>query len=136
MELAAVRAGGTACVARLGEGWYGHEHDKDHAWFWSRGHGTLALESWPKDPAALRLEFAARAVSPGDLVIRQDGHEIWRGRIGVDLSTRQSVPISLANGRGTLEFATDIPPVRESAASDARLLAFALYDPRLSVTKP
>lgn len=135
-ELAAVRARGTACVARLGEGWYGREHDREHAWFWSRGFGTLTLEAWPKDAAALRLKFAARAVSPGDLVIRQDGRQIWRGRIGVDLSARQSVPIPLASGLGTLEFAADIAPIRESAASDARLLAFALYDPRLSVTKP
>ena len=135
-ELSAVRARGTACVARLGDGWYGREHDRDHVWFWSRGASTLALEAWPKDPATLRLEFAARAVSPSSLVIRQNGREIWRGQVSVDLSARQSVPISLANGRGTLELAADIPPIRESAAPDARLLAFALYDPRLSVAKP
>ncbi len=135
-EFAAVRAGGTACVARLVEGSYSREHDRDHVWFWSRGETRLTLEAWPKDATALRLEFAARAVSAGRLVLRQDGREVWRGKIGVETSGRQSVPILLTRGRGTLEFAADIPPIRESAASNARLLAFALYDPRLLVTKP
>jgi hypothetical protein len=42
----------------------------------------------------------------------------------------------LAPGRSLLLFSTDTPATRESTAADARALAFALYDPRLSVPNP
>jgi len=41
--------------------------------------------------------------------------------------------VHLVDGRATLEFSTDLPGVRENAGPAARLLAFAVYDPRLTL---
>jgi hypothetical protein len=44
--------------------------------------------------------------------------------------------VRLAPGRTLLEFSTDTPATREGPAPDARALAFALYDLRLSILTP
>ena len=130
-ELAATRAHGTAGIATLGDGWYGRERDSRHTWVWSRGRATVTIEAWPRDAQAPRLEFAARSLAPRTVIVRQDGHELWHGRVGVDLLPRHSVSVPLKNGRATIELETDAPPVREGPSPDARLLAFAVYDARL-----
>ena len=130
-EIAAMRARGTACVARLGEGWFGLERDRRHAWAWCRGRCTVTLEAWPKDSQALSLEFEARSLAPRAVLIRQDGQGLWRGSVGVELSPRHSVPVRLAGGRAAIEFSTDAPGIAESSGAGARLLTFALYDARL-----
>jgi len=136
MELAAVRGHGRACVATLGEGWYGRERDARHAWVWSRGPATITLEAWPKAAQVPRLEFAARSLVPRTVVLSQAGRELWRGTVGTELTSRQSVPIPLKDGRGTIEFTTNVPAVREGPNPDARQLAFSLHDPRLVVPSP
>lgn len=135
-EAAAERAHGTACVASLREGWFGRESDPNHAWFWSGGRSTVALEAWPKADRPVRLDFALRAISPRTVVIRQDGRELWRGEAGTALASRQSVPIALTNGRTTIEFSSATPPIREAPNPDARPLSFALYDSRLILPVP
>jgi hypothetical protein len=42
-ELAATRAHGTACVATLGEGWYGRERASGQSWVWCGGSGTITI---------------------------------------------------------------------------------------------
>ena len=135
-ELAAVRGRGTACIATLREGWYGIERDSSHAWAWSGQRGTVALESWPKNAVAPRLEFSMRSLAPRIVTLRQAGREIWRGNVGTDRTPRQSVPVSLSGGRATIEFTTETPGVAESPNADARLLAFALYDTHLILPGP
>jgi len=135
-ELAATRAHGTACVAILREGWFGLERDRRHAWAWCRGRCTVALEAWPKDAQALRLEFDARSLVPRTVLVRKDGRELWRGAVGVERTPRYSVPVRLSGGRATIEFSTDAPGVAENGGAGARLLAFALYDARLAVPAP
>jgi hypothetical protein len=134
-ELAAASAGGTACVARVGDGWFGREHSSKHEWFWARERGTLILESWPKARGVdARLDFHLRSLTPRHVTIRQDGREIFH----IDLSdtlARCSIPIRVERGSAVIEFSTDLPSVRESPGANARVLAFALYDPRLVVTE-
>ena len=132
-ELSAARSRGAACVASVGEGWYGREFDKHQTWFWSRGRSTVALEAWPKSDRSVRLEFALRGISSRTVVVRQDGHELWHGEAGEAITSRHAVSVPLTNGRATIEFASDAPPVRESSNSDARSLSFALYNPRLVI---
>jgi len=64
-------------------------------------------------------------------VIRQDGRETWHGLVGTERSP-QSIPVHLVDGRATLEFSTDLPACAERRPA-ARLLAFAVYDPRLTL---
>lgn len=134
-EVAVVRRGDTAGIARLGAGWFSPERHGRHTWAWAGPRGTLELEAWPPRPVALEFAFAMRSLAPRVVVIRQDKLEIWRGEIGIVLSNHR-LPVQLAAGRASLEFSTDSPAVPESAQPDARPLAFALYDPRLSVPEP
>ncbi|MSU23367.1 MAG: hypothetical protein EXS32_06025 [Opitutus sp.] len=134
-EIATLRSGSLACIARVGEGWAGAEHHGRHVWSWASQRGTLTLEAWPKNSAQLRVDFALRSLTPRTVVIRQDGREIWRGDIGVNLSAH-TVPLEVTAGRATLEFSTDTPGVPEGPGADARVLAFALYNPRLTVAQP
>ncbi len=135
-EIAAARAGGIACVARLGDGWYGMERGSGTTWAWSRGRSSVTLEAWPARAAAARLEFRVRSLAPRVLIARQDGREIWRASVGADFTPRQSVPLRLPGGRGKIEFETDSPGVPEGPGAGGRLLAFALYDPSLAVEPP
>jgi hypothetical protein len=135
-EIAATRAHGIGCVARLGDGWYGIERGSGTLWAWSRGRSSVTLEAWPRRAAAARLEFRVRSLAPRVLTARQDGREIWRASAGADFTPRQSVPLRLEDGRGTIAFETDSPGVPEGPGAGARLLSFALYDPRLVVEPP
>jgi hypothetical protein len=134
-ELAAARARGSACIATLRDGWYGRERSSEQTWAWCPGRCTIAFEAWPKDAHVPRLEFALRSLAPRTVILSQAGRELWRGSVGAQLTPRQSVPVQLAAGRASLEFATDTPAARENGNADARLLAFALYDARLVVPK-
>ena len=132
-EIAATRAHGIGCVARLGDG---IERGSGTQWAWSRGRSSVTLEAWPARAAAARLEFRVRSLAPRVLIARQNGREIWRASAGVDLTPRQSVPLRLEGGRGKIELETDSPGVSEGPGAGARLLSFALYDPRLIVEPP
>jgi hypothetical protein len=135
-EIAATRAHGIGCVARLGDGWYGVERGSGATWAWSRGRSSVTLEAWPGRAAAARLEFRVRSLAPRVLIARQNGREIWRASAGADFTPRQSVPLRLEGGRGTIEFETDAPGVPEGPGAGGRLLSFALYDSRLVIEPP
>jgi hypothetical protein len=123
-------------VARLGDGWFGLERGSGTLWAWSRGRSSVTFDAWPRRAAAARLEFRVRSLSPRVVIARQNGREIWRGSAGADLSPTQSVPVRLEGGRGTVAFETDSPGVPEGPGAGARLLSFALYEPRLIVEPP
>ena len=95
----------------------------------------FTVETWADTPVTAQLDFALRALAPRTVIIRHDGRELWRGPVG-EKTTRHAVSLRLAPGRTVLEFSTDTPATREGPAADARALAFALYDPRLSVPTP
>lgn len=131
-ELAAARSGATACIARVGGGWYGREQDPRHVWVWARQHGTINLKAWPQTTARVQLRFGLRAISPREVDVRLDGREVWHGEVGTSLS-RETVEVAVPGGRAQLRFSTASPPRRESTAANARELGFALYDLRLRV---
>jgi hypothetical protein len=131
-ELGASRVGGTAAVARTGEGWYGREADRRHVWYWARERGAVALETWPRVDATVPLEFSLRSVAARTVLLEQDGVEVWRGQIGSARTTHR-VTLHVRGGRASLVFRTPEPPVREADSPAARELGFALYDLRLAL---
>ncbi len=134
-ERAAARAGDIAAIVRPGEGWFPLEEHGAHNWQWTSGRGTLAIETWPRaQPVSLQLDFALRSPIPRTVHIRQEGSELLHAETGPKLSP-QRVTVTIAPGHGMIELSTDAPGVRESPAPDARTLAFALYDLRVSVTQ-
>lgn len=134
-ELFAGRTGGAATVIQIDTGWFGAEHTKKHVWSWSSGRSQLAVRTWGEVPVNARFDFGLRSLTPRTVILRSAEREIWRGQVG-EKTTRFSVPLRLVPGDMRLEFSTDSPATRESANADARALAFALYDPRLSVPNP
>jgi hypothetical protein len=133
-SLSSFNRSGTACIARVGEGWFGREESRSHHWSWCSGRGTLTLEAWPRATAPVQLDFSLRAMTPRTVIVRQDGREVWRGSVGQTLS-HHTVPLQIERGRATIELVSDTPGVRESPNADARELAFALYDLRLTLPK-
>ena len=134
-ELSAGRSGGVATVVQIGDGWFGAERTSKHLWSWSSGRSLLVVETWAEAPVVARLDFSLRTLAPRTVIIRQAGLELWRGAVG-EIAAGHAVSVRLAPGRTLLEFSTDTPATREGPAADARALAFALYDPRLSVPNP
>ena len=134
-EVAALRASDRACIAHTGKGWYGREDHRQHHWSWCSERGTFSLEAWPRGTAAVQLDFSVRAITSRSVIIRQNGREIWRATVGKDLS-HHTVPLRIEQGRATVEFSSDLPGVPEGPGADARRLAFALYDLRLTLPNP
>ena len=134
-ELFAGRSGGAATVIQIGTGWFGAEHARKHVWSWSSGRSQLALRTWADAPVQAQLDFGLRSLAPRTVILRSPERELWRGQVG-EKTTRFSIPLRLEPGDTRLEFSTDSPATRESPKADARALAFALYDPRLSVPNP
>jgi hypothetical protein len=134
-ELFAGRTGGAATVIQIDSGWFGAEHTPKHVWSWSSGRSQLALRTWADAPVQAQLDFSLRSLAPRTVILRSAERELWRGQVG-EKTARFSIPLTLLPGDTRLEFSTDSPAIRESANADARALAFALYDPRLSVPNP
>ncbi|MBL9201331.1 MAG: hypothetical protein JNL39_12540 [Opitutaceae bacterium] len=135
-EIAAATFGGTAAVARAGDGWWGREQTSRHIWLWARDRGTLEIRRWSHGGAPVRLEFALRAMTPRSVVVRHRGREIWRAEPGTGFSQHTLDLPGSADPVITLEFASDAAPVPENAAPGARELGFALYDLRLTAAPP
>ncbi len=134
-ELSAGRSGGVATVVHIGDGWFGAERTSKHLWSWSSGRSQLVIDTWANAPANVRLDFALRTLAPRTVIVRQGDRELWRGPVG-EKTAPHSISLRLAPGRTNLEFYSETPPTSESPHPDARALAFALYDLRLSVLTP
>ncbi|MBC7368022.1 MAG: hypothetical protein H7343_14615 [Undibacterium sp.] len=134
-ELFAGRTHGAATVIQIDSGWFGAEHSGKHVWSWSSGRAQLDVESWSDAPVTAELSFTLRALAPRTVIIRRSDQELWRGPVS-EKPTRFAIPLHLVRGHTKLEFSTDTPATRESPNADARALAFALYDPSLSVPTP
>jgi len=131
LELVA-RGNGVIYQARFNEGWFGRESNWRRAWTWSDGHGSVSVTSSPATSRSLRLEFETRSLAPCTVTIRQGGRQIWRGAVGTE-RTPASAVVQLVDGRAVLTFSTDTPGTMENSKPGARLLAFAVYDPRLTL---
>jgi hypothetical protein len=130
-EIFAARSHGVATLVHVDAGWFGAEHTLRHVWSWCEGRGELNFETWPLTPLTGQFEFSLRSLTPRTVVVRQAGVELWRGPVG-DKAVRVTFPLALGAGRTRLEFSSDTPGTRESPNADARALAFAIYDPRLT----
>ena len=93
------------------------------------------IDTWANAPANVRLDFALRTLAPRTVIVRQGDRELWRGPVD-EKTAPHSISLRLAPGRTHLEFYSETPPTSESPHPDARALAFALYDLRLSVLTP
>ena len=134
-DMAAVRAAGFAQISGADNGWFEGEHSARHAWSWNRGSARLDIETWPHSSRPVAFSFALRSLTPRTVTIRQDGKELWRGEVG-----RNYIPVRIAchvaEGRAFLDMATDSPAVPDRSGSDARRVAFAIYDPCLAAADP
>jgi hypothetical protein len=134
-ELAAVRSNGVAAILQVAEGWYNLESGRGQRWAWSSGNGRLAFTVWSARPRTVRFDFALRSLSPRPVALRKDGRDLWRAEVGTSVA-RHSVIMPLDAGRTTVEFLTPTPPILETVGSGGRQLAFALYNPHLTVAEP
>jgi hypothetical protein len=133
-ELLAQRVDGIVAVVRFEGDWSGREADRRHVWLWGRQAASLVIETIPPSPIPLRLQFAARSLSPRTVILRCDGRELWRAPVGSQLAPHAvDLPVPLP-ARARLEFSTDAPAVAENPTLGARELGFAIYDVQLSRT--
>lgn len=134
-ELAVSRAESASVIVRPGIGWFPIERSGRQRWQWTQERGSVVFESWPRSRAAsLRLDFRLRSLVPRTVVVRQQGREIWRAEIGPTLSSHH-LSVAISGARDSVEFSTDTPGSPEGTGADARRLAFALYDLRVSVAE-
>jgi hypothetical protein len=134
-ELFAGRSHGVPTLIQIDTGWFGAERTAKHIWSWSSGHSRLIVESWSDAPVTAQLDFSLRSLAPRTVIISQSGRELWRGPV-TEKTTRHTFALRLAPGKTPLDFSTDTPATREGSDAHARDLAFALYDPQLSVPTP
>lgn len=127
-ELAAHRSENAAFIAQAGDGWHGVERRGARRWSWASGTATLQLNAWraPAQPTA--LEFRLSALSPRTITIRHGETLLWSGQVD-----QQPVPVRLtlpawSADATELVFTTDQPGTPETAAPDARRLAFSISD--------
>lgn len=132
VELASGSEGGVASAVRAGSGWYGIEQKGRHRWDWSPGKAALILETWPRVSAVSRIDLRIRALGLRNVTIRQDGRDLWSGEVAAkELSV--SLQATLTMGRAELEISSPGAPKRPPSSSDPRELAFAVYDPTVSI---
>ena len=134
-ELAAARADDTACVARLGSGWYVAERSWRHAWAWSDTASSVEFTTWSRRDQTVQVEFLIRSLVPRTITISNERGKLWHGAVGPQ-KLRVIVTTLLVAGQGSLEFSTPEPAVAESPERGGRSLAFALYDARLVLPEP
>jgi len=79
--------------------------------------------------------FPLRAFTTSSVRVLSRGREIWRGVLTPDLTQVQLPPLSVNDGRLELEIVSDTPGTPEALDPNARRLAFALYDPQISLTE-
>jgi len=134
MELSSGGGEGVAYAVRARNGWYGCEQNGRHRWDWSPGKAILTVETWPRVSAASRINLRLRALGPRNVTIRQDGRDLWSGEVTAkQLSV--SIQATLSMGRAELEFSSPGAPQRPPSSSDPRELAFAVYDPTVSILR-
>lgn len=132
-ELFTIQAAGLDVTTHTAEGWFEPEHSLLHTWMWSSGTGQLEFETWPLKSSRAKIEFSLRSLAPCTVTVSQDGAVLWRGPVGSD-RTPVAFSFPVKDGRARLEFASDQPAQPESTLPGARLLTFAVYDPKLTVT--
>jgi len=132
-ELGAAAAGHQRAIFWEGSGWYGAEHSARHSWAWAGGPATMAVDYWPggRGRATLRCEAELRSLAPQHVTIRQGTRICWQGAVG-PVKTPAEWEISIEGGHAAVELQGGHAPVPESAEAQARALAFAVYDLKVS----
>lgn len=116
-------------------GWSSAEHDHNHRWAWSSQTSEVDVNATPPQSRSVQFDFSLRSLVPCTVTVKQNGTVLWRGAVGLKRSPVKIV-VALTEGKARLEFSSDSPGVREAPEQpDSRLLAFALYDARLSAAK-
>jgi hypothetical protein len=133
--LAAGRVGDMEVSANGVAGWSSAEHDHKHRWAWSSQRSEVDVNGTPRHSQSVQLDFSLRSLAPCTVTVKQNETVLWRGAVGVKRSAVKIV-VPLVEGRARLDFSSDSPGVRETPEDpSSRLLAFAVYDARLSPPK-
>lgn len=133
--LASARVGTIDVSVNGVEGWFDAEEDHKHEWAWSREKSQVEVNGTPRESRPVQLDFALRSLAPCTVTIKQNGTVLWSGAIGTKRATPVKVIVPLTEGQARLEFSSDSPGVHESSEPDSRLLAFAVYDARVTASK-
>lgn len=135
-ELATLRAGPVAAVLRSAEGCFGRERLKNDCWVWLGADATWRLRVWSGDAqSAFVIDSSVRAPDERDLVVRCNGAEVWRGRVGQAwLPVRLALP-GVPDGEVVLTFHSDKEGVLEGPDADARALSVCFLNPRIEVER-
>ena len=132
-EFALRRIGRAEVSAIMGEGWFALERHGGDEWAWSSGRARLPLHvARSRAAVPIRLSFGLRSTATRMITIRQGDRTLWSGEVGNEYTPVTLSGLLLAPGTTELEFVTDTPAVKESAAAGGRSLAFALYNVRLN----
>jgi hypothetical protein len=134
-ELDAHRSGGAISFVQIKTGWSAAEQDSDHIWSWASEQANLALVLRADIPRTGVFSGSLHSLVPREVTIRLGNREVWRGRVDSPRA-RFSFPVALLPGETPVTFSTDTPGVLESDGPRARRLAFALYNPRLTLDPP
>jgi hypothetical protein len=132
-EIGAAHAHGQAVVARTGAGWYGTERTSRHQWTWTSGApSVLDFQSWPAHSSSISCTAEVRSLAPGSISIHEGARLLWSGPVGARRSPIK-FSVEVREGQGQIVFTTDAPTILEGPGADARRLAFALYDLKVSI---
>jgi hypothetical protein len=134
-EIAAAHATTLSYIARLDAGWYSVEQAGRHTKAWCSREGVVSIETWPHATRTLRLGFSMRSLGSRTVVVRQGPEVLWQGLVTTAYS-EVAVPFRTQDGRATLVLSTDSPGLPEGSGPEARILAFNLRDPEISLSGP
>ena len=132
-ELAAARLDGTSYFVRPGEGCHGLEHRGSHRWCWTDGHATIRVLSVSQPAVAtVHVSFNLTGFFPQKVTVQRGATVLWSGlvtgkHVVVDLAVTGVTPAGV-----NLVLTSARPPRLESAEANARRIAFAIGDVRIS----
>jgi hypothetical protein len=129
-EFAMSWQGGNRISAVLQQGWFGAEENRRNRWAWSSGDGIVDIVA-PRGESSVTVAFALRSLSPRRVVVRWREETVWQGQVGTDYVHVSLPPLPFASGELRLHFASFGASVLEGPRSDARRLAFAVYNMKL-----
>ncbi len=129
-ELTAGWGAGSSYVVQTDVRWHPVERDGKHTWAWAATEGGLRFACRPAADGVRRVRLAVRGIAPRELVISQDGRELWRGGITEKLQWIEVRGLHFKAGRAELELRSDEPPSHEGGVASGRALGFAIYGAR------
>ena len=132
--LAFCDAKGLLVIAEPGPGFYGVESQADRRWSWSGGEATLTLRRLDQSatPRPIHLSFNLHSLTPREVTVRYGKFVLWRGHLQKTLVPVDIPAFTMTGPLAELTLVSDLPGELAPGGHDSRLLAFALYDLKIT----